>query len=632
MGPTTADAATGASAPPIEIAVFWDYENTPLPREIRPAEAAKSIQGAAGSLPSVAGRRCRINMRRVYYDPDKVRGVPRDPSGLDSSGFDLVSTPTRNLKETVDKKLIVDLLTFAWEVRERGGQPLVVLITSDGDYSYTLAKLNDRGVMNAVMHGRDESTASILREIAQDSLSFEKDVLLGGSAAAASSSGSTGGTSGVASGSSNVAAATTAALAPPQQLQHQHQQLHVSQLQNESVPLPASNGWLQQKGTEPIPMRAESSTSTATDRSSGPDAYVFLTRLPKGIDAREVYRFLTDTYRIGVRQVSMEVLNKDPTGGTRFAHVQCSAKDADHLLALSNQNELVYKEKHIGAEEDAKPPSVGQLRRLPSNLIYRSRDDNGGLSDESSMKSSSSIGQVDDNIIALCVCLSTKQKSWGSHKGVAERGCWVPSNILQSAFQPHGDEGVQDIFRTVQDRAITAGLVETARHRLRNKNSLVPINLQEPTSNLSDMHYLRLTASGRACVEEVTGAEVDSFCSALFRKQKSWSRGTGVPVEKCWISVSVTEEFYEPAFPLKDDKGVSFQCKQTRDAAIASDYVQKARKDLQSDKNDFVERGMWDSYEKGRLSDDLYFQLTASGRRLAAQSLASTKRPSDKRR
>mmetsp|Transcript_17893 Transcript_17893/g.51277 ORF Transcript_17893/g.51277 Transcript_17893/m.51277 type:complete len:141 (+) Transcript_17893:4-426(+) len=85
------DLQGGTGDPPIEIAVFWDYENTPLPREVRPAEAAKSIQAAAESLPSVAGRLCRINMRRVYYDPEKVRGVPRDPSGLDSSGFDLAS-------------------------------------------------------------------------------------------------------------------------------------------------------------------------------------------------------------------------------------------------------------------------------------------------------------------------------------------------------------------------------------------------------------------------------------------------------------------------------------------------------------------------------------------------------------
>ena len=611
--------AGGDAAPPIEVAVFWDYENTPLPREVRPAEAAKSIQSAAESLPSVirTGRTCQVRMRRVYYDPLKVRGVPRDPSGLDSSGFDLVSTPARNMKETVDKKLIVDLLTFAWEVRERGGQPLVVLITSDGDYSYALAKLNDRGVMNAVMYGRDESTAVILKEIAQDSLSFEKEVLLGGGTAAAS------------------------ALAPPQQHNQQRQQ-NVSHLDNQSVPLPASNDWLQQRGATAEPMQSESTATCSTDR------YVFLSQMPKGIEAREVYKFLTDTYGIGVRQVSMEIFKKDTTRRTRFAHVLCSAKDADYLIALSKQNGLVYKDEHISADDPSKPLSAAQLRRLPSNLIYRARDDDvggGGLSDDasseesgdkrrhsSSMKSCSSIDDVESNILAFCVCLSVKQKSWGSYKGMAEDECWVPNNIAASAFEPQDDEDDPGIFRTVQDRAIASGYVETARHRLKDKDSYVPINLKEPTSRLSHMYYLRLTSSGRACVEEVMELEVESFCSALYRKQKSWSRGTGVPVDKCWIPMHVTEEFYEPSFPLKDDKGINYQSRTTRDAAITSGCLQMARKDMHSDKTEFIVREMWDSCEKGRLSDDLYFQLTAPGRRLAEQSLAPTKRPSEKRR
>ena len=70
---------------------------------------------------------------------------PRDCSSLDSSGFDLVSTPTRNNKETLDKKLIADVLTFAWDsaVRNDDKKPCVALLTGDGDYAYTLSKLRD---------------------------------------------------------------------------------------------------------------------------------------------------------------------------------------------------------------------------------------------------------------------------------------------------------------------------------------------------------------------------------------------------------------------------------------------------------------------------------------------------------
>jgi hypothetical protein len=122
-----------------EISIFWDYENLPLPSWSKPVDACKSIV----KLVSKYGR---IVDRRLYNDF-------RNPSGqqlwssLDSSGFDLVNTPRRNKKETLDKKLIADVLTFVWDsaVRNDNCKPCVVLLTSDGDYAYCLSKLRDRG-------------------------------------------------------------------------------------------------------------------------------------------------------------------------------------------------------------------------------------------------------------------------------------------------------------------------------------------------------------------------------------------------------------------------------------------------------------------------------------------------------
>ena len=138
-----------------EIALFWDYENAPLPVSVSPADAAKALQVAVSRFGQ------RIEMRRVYFDPYKS-GRPADPSGLDSSGFDLVHTPARNMSSTLDKKLIVDVLSFAWDSSSKGREPCVVLITSDGDYAYTLSKLRDRGVMNVVMYGPNCVTTDVL--------------------------------------------------------------------------------------------------------------------------------------------------------------------------------------------------------------------------------------------------------------------------------------------------------------------------------------------------------------------------------------------------------------------------------------------------------------------------------------
>ena len=153
-----------------DVAIFWDYENVPLPPWCNPADAAKRIHGAVSKYG-------RITDRRIYFDSAKASQGGRGWSELDLSGFDLVNTPTRNSKETLDKKMIVDILAFAWDCTATSRKPCVVLLTSDGDYAYTLAKLRDRGVMNIVMFGKDSSVAQILVDNAEVALSFERDVL-----------------------------------------------------------------------------------------------------------------------------------------------------------------------------------------------------------------------------------------------------------------------------------------------------------------------------------------------------------------------------------------------------------------------------------------------------------------------
>ena len=123
-----------------EISTSWDYENLPLPSCSKPVDACKSIL----QLVSKYGR---IVDRPLYNDFSNPSGQQL-LSSLDSSGFDLVNTPRRNKKETLDKKLIADVLTFAWDsaVRNDRCKPCVVLLTSDGDYAYyCLSKLRDRG-------------------------------------------------------------------------------------------------------------------------------------------------------------------------------------------------------------------------------------------------------------------------------------------------------------------------------------------------------------------------------------------------------------------------------------------------------------------------------------------------------
>lgn len=111
--------------------MFWDYENISLPRGMDGAVASNRLREVCLSFG-------RIVERRVYHDPAKVNSVQEhNRSALDMAGFTLVDCPTRNLKETIDKKIIVDVMHFALTRVARAQPACVVLLTNDGDYACT---------------------------------------------------------------------------------------------------------------------------------------------------------------------------------------------------------------------------------------------------------------------------------------------------------------------------------------------------------------------------------------------------------------------------------------------------------------------------------------------------------------
>lgn len=155
-----------------EVAIFWDYENVPIPaRCTSPLKACSEIVKSAATFG-------RIQQRRVYSDYSRDDSNMKQWSAdIGESGFDLVSTPRRGAmaKETLDRKMINDIIFFAWDVLFRKGKPCVVLITSDGDFAYTINKLRDRGCANVVIHGTNVS--ALLVNSADTALGLEKDIL-----------------------------------------------------------------------------------------------------------------------------------------------------------------------------------------------------------------------------------------------------------------------------------------------------------------------------------------------------------------------------------------------------------------------------------------------------------------------
>jgi hypothetical protein len=144
---------------------LYFIENVKIPSGYRASEATNAIRSATASYG-------RLWEKRLYFDSRKASEVKTDRLNLDLSGFTLVDCPTRGKKETLDKKMIVDILGFAWERVSRGISACVVLISSDGDYSYTLSKLRDIGVCTVVIHGRLNVTADVLLDCCDVAMSW----------------------------------------------------------------------------------------------------------------------------------------------------------------------------------------------------------------------------------------------------------------------------------------------------------------------------------------------------------------------------------------------------------------------------------------------------------------------------
>lgn len=131
------------------VGIYWDYQNIRIPKGYATSNVINSIQQQlVQQMPT-----CRFQEKRFYYDSRQHTESKTDRESIDLLGYTIVDCPTRNTKETMDKKMIVDILTFAYDHLLLDIPACVVLISSDGDYSYTLSRLRDKGIKTVVVYG-----------------------------------------------------------------------------------------------------------------------------------------------------------------------------------------------------------------------------------------------------------------------------------------------------------------------------------------------------------------------------------------------------------------------------------------------------------------------------------------------
>jgi uncharacterized LabA/DUF88 family protein len=130
----------------VSCALFWDYENVSIPNHVVAADVSNSLRQLALQFG-------QLTQRRLYHDPAKHQGLTAEKrTALDQAGFTLVDCPSRGSKETVDKKIIVDVMHFAMSRVHLGERTCVVLVSSDGDYAYMLSLLRDLRVHVVVVY------------------------------------------------------------------------------------------------------------------------------------------------------------------------------------------------------------------------------------------------------------------------------------------------------------------------------------------------------------------------------------------------------------------------------------------------------------------------------------------------
>ena len=90
-------------SPPLDIGIFWDYENIKIPKGLAPAEVVHvSLRGVVQRLRATyAAPDYGAVEQRLYYDPLKQPMETTTRSHLDSCGFSILDCPTRNQKETI---------------------------------------------------------------------------------------------------------------------------------------------------------------------------------------------------------------------------------------------------------------------------------------------------------------------------------------------------------------------------------------------------------------------------------------------------------------------------------------------------------------------------------------------------
>eukprot|EP00816_Leptocylindrus_hargravesii_P003432 CAMPEP_0196809554 /NCGR_PEP_ID=MMETSP1362-20130617/9473_1 /TAXON_ID=163516 /ORGANISM="Leptocylindrus danicus, Strain CCMP1856" /LENGTH=518 /DNA_ID=CAMNT_0042184279 /DNA_START=398 /DNA_END=1951 /DNA_ORIENTATION=+ len=153
-----------------ELIVLWDCTSVPF-----------STNHAASLLTKSLGRKYgNVMHRRLYYcTADNCSSNGNNTRSDALCGFDIVQTPTQLLDNNKQNNaitwMLVDMSSFVWDSACRGQRACVVVVTSNAEFAYGLARLRDRGIMIIVVFLNEDEICRELQGVADVCLLLERE-------------------------------------------------------------------------------------------------------------------------------------------------------------------------------------------------------------------------------------------------------------------------------------------------------------------------------------------------------------------------------------------------------------------------------------------------------------------------
>ena len=127
------------------IHIYWDFENIRTKNDTNLVVVTNQIRNCLVQYGTIVSR-------HLYIDSQSPNEINTKRGELNLCGWSIIDCPHRNRKETIDKKIVMDVLSTVITCTDTNSL-MICLITSDTDFSELFSKLRDFHIKTCLFHG-----------------------------------------------------------------------------------------------------------------------------------------------------------------------------------------------------------------------------------------------------------------------------------------------------------------------------------------------------------------------------------------------------------------------------------------------------------------------------------------------